>query len=695
MFDIIIITTSSLVLLILAVCVIIQGRSLSNVLLSSSLFLLALADILDVLSLYSSFDPVMIKRSTLLVESLLPLTLLTFSIIYSRGTSTNSVSNVWRGTIAAAAFLPLAVFCFPLDSFFYFPDLRTEKMLFLGTVGYWFYLTAMIFFVLALMNLEATFSATGGAKRWRIKFEIIGLSSILAVLIFYFSQGLLYRTINMNLKPVISGVFIIASVLVGYSRFFRGNGVRVAVSRYVLYRSLTLLMVGLYFLILGLLGEGMRYFGVSFSRDLAIFVAFISGMVMFIVLFSEALRRKVKVFINKNFYAHKHDYRAAWLNFTERLASCAKITELSDAILTTFIESFGLKEASLYLYSKEKGVYKLAANQEMPGGVYELTASAELLSYFVDRNRVLNPADGEYVPTMEESAFFDKTGAVIMVPLIDNGKVEGLVLFGRKLDREEFNYEDYDLMKTLARQSTLSILNLFLSEELAETRELTAMARISSFVMHDLKNLTTTLALLLENAGEYIADPEFQNDMIDTISNTVNKMKVLMQKLTSIPEKQKLKTELADINLLAKETVGEVVRAKPGAEILCQGASATSLVDVEEIKKVILNLVLNALDAAGKNGVVKVETGNTGEKIYVTVIDNGCGMNSEFISNNLFRPFRTTKKGGLGIGLYQCKQIIEAHGGDIVVDSSLGKGSVFTVHLPGAPDFPAEERAQS
>jgi putative PEP-CTERM system histidine kinase len=337
----------------------------------------------------------------------------------------------------------------------------------------------------------------------------------------------------------------------------------------------------------------------------------------------------------------------------------------------------------------------MAANQEMPDGALELKASTELLSYFTDRNRVLNPVDGEYVPTIEESAFFEKTGTVIMVPLIDNGKVEGLVLFGRQLNREEFNYEDYDLMKTLARQSTLSILNFFLSEELAETRELTAMARISSFVMHDLKNLTATLALLLENAGEYIADPEFQNDMIDTIGNTVKKMKGLMQKLTTIPEKQKLKTELADINLLARETVGEVARAKPDVEILCQGVSVNSLVDVEEIKKVILNLVLNALDAAGRNGIVKVETGNDGEKINVTVMDNGCGMDGEFIRNHLFRPFRTTKKGGLGIGLYQCKQIIEAHGGDILVDSSLGKGSVFTVQLPAAPDSLAEEISQS
>ena len=78
-------------------------------------------------------------------------------------------------------------------------------MLFLGDVGYWFYMGVMVYCILALMNIEATYSAASGGEKWRIKFEIIGIGSILAVLIFYYSQGLLYRSINMNLIPVDQG----------------------------------------------------------------------------------------------------------------------------------------------------------------------------------------------------------------------------------------------------------------------------------------------------------------------------------------------------------------------------------------------------------------------------------------------------------------------------------------------------------
>jgi hypothetical protein len=103
-------------------------------------------------------------------------------------------------------------------------------MLFLGDVGYWFYMGIMIYCVISLVNLEATFSASSGEDRWKMKFEVIGVIAMFSVLIFYFAQGLLYRIINMNLLPVRSGVFIIASILVGYSRVFRGGDVRALAS---------------------------------------------------------------------------------------------------------------------------------------------------------------------------------------------------------------------------------------------------------------------------------------------------------------------------------------------------------------------------------------------------------------------------------------------------------------------------------
>lgn len=686
MFEIIISSVSAALLLILSVYTIAKQRSRTGVMLSFSVLLLASIEIIDRASLYLLYDPIALKKIVLHLESLLPATLLLFSMTYARQISHRSISALWWALLGVSALFPLSTVLVPADSFFYSPDLQIEQMMFLGNAGYWFYMGVMVYCILAIMNIEATYSAASVSEKWRIKFEVIGVGSILAVLIFYFSQGLLYRSINMNLIPIRSGVFIIASVLIGYSKIFRGDSVRIAVSQYILYRSMTLLTVGLYLLILGLIGEGLRYFGVAFSRDLTIFTAFATGIGMVIILLSGRLRRRAVVFLRKHFYAHKYDYRDEWLKFTEHLSSCKTIEDVYNAILTTYRETFGLKGASLYLLDKETKTYTLATTHNVSGGERRLEISPGLLSYFVERGRVFNPFDGEYNPTSEESSFVYETDAKLIVPLINNEVVTGVVVLGEHLAPEKLTYEDYDLMKTLARQATLAILNFKLSEELAETREVAAVAKISSFVIHDLKNLATNLSLVLDNAKNYIGDPEFQNDMIDTVKSTLNKMKGLIQELKRLPEKSTLHSELTDVHLLTKTVVEEIKGARERANIIYRGSSVMSIVDREEIKKVILNIILNALDAIEESGLIEIDTGVDKENIYIRVKDNGCGMGKEFIVNQLFKPFRTTKKKGLGIGLYQCKQIVTAHGGRIDVESEVRNGSVFTVYLPFAKE---------
>lgn len=681
MFETILSFTAFSVLCGLSIYTALRKRTISNAAVSFSFLILASVEATDRLLLNASYDPIILQKSILFIESLLPVTLIFLGLTYARQSSGKAIPHFWRALLGGAFIFPIIALVFPADKFFYAPDLQTEHMLFLGTIGYWFYMGIMIYCILSLVNLEATFSSTSGADRWRIKFEVIGMSGILSVLIFYYSQGLLYRTINMNLVPVRSGIFIIASVLIGYSKLFRGNNVRIEVSRFILFRSLTLVTIGFYLLLLGLIGEGMRYLGVSFSRDLSIFIAFASGIAILVALSSGRLRRKMAVLVNKHFYPHKYDYRTEWLRFTEQLALCRSIIEVQEAILAACRQTFGLQSASLYLFDREKRRLSLAATHNLPGRTLEFPVTTPLISYFREKGRIFNSFDTEYVPTFEEAAFIEKSGAKQIVPLMENDDVQGFIVFGEQLIREKFTYEDYALMKTFARQAILALMNMRLSEELAETREMAAVARISSFVVHDLKNLASNLSLLLNNSEEYIDEPEFQKDMIETIRNTLKKMQTLMQRLKRIPDKTEMRTELADIDLLVRETVHEVRRSRPEAKILHQGSSVQAIVDVEEVKKVIVNLVLNALDAVGEKGTVSVETGMNGKGLYIKVKDNGCGMTEEFMNADLFKPFRSTKKKGLGIGLYHCKQIIEAHRGKIGAESTVGIGSIFTVYL--------------
>jgi K+-sensing histidine kinase KdpD len=93
-------------------------------------------------------------------------------------------------------------------------------------------------------------------------------------------------------------------------------------------------------------------------------------------------------------------------------------------------------------------------------------------------------------------------------------------------------------------------------------------------------------------------------------------------------------------------------------------------------------LLINAREAVGGNGQIRVETSQREGRAVLSVADNGCGMSPEFLRHSLFRPFQTTKKKGLGIGMFQSKLIIEAHRGSIQVESEPGKGTRFGIFLP-------------
>jgi signal transduction histidine kinase len=112
------------------------------------------------------------------------------------------------------------------------------------------------------------------------------------------------------------------------------------------------------------------------------------------------------------------------------------------------------------------------------------------------------------------------------------------------------------------------------------------------------------------------------------------------------------------------------------------------LVDRAQIQSVVTNLLLNARDAVAPGGRIQVRTHGEGDRVVLSVADNGCGMSERFVRESLFRPFQSTKKKGLGIGLFQAHAIVKAHGGGIHVRSEVGKGTTFLVSLPATGGKP-------
>jgi hypothetical protein len=485
----------------------------------------------------------------------------------------------------------------------------------------------------------------------------------------------------MYLLPVRTGVILIAILLVGFSLFrHKAMDTEFIVSRRVLYRSLSLIIVGTYLLGLGLIGEGMRYFGPEVGKNITTFLGFVGAILVLNIIFSEQLRKKAKVYINKHFFSHKYDYREQWLKFTQRISLKHSFDELLSSIAEGFKDAIGAKGAAIWLKEREDE-YCCAKTSNIH--LVRTKPNRELLEFLRNRKWVVNSHHNkcsEIVLVSEE--FIKKTEASLIVPLLHLDELIGFITLNDGLTENEYNYEDYDLLKTLARQTTVVIMNAKLSEALTEAKEMEAMGRVSSFILHDLKNTTSMLSLIVQNAEEHIDNPDFQRDAIKAISNTSEKIKSIIGKLKTLPKKTRLHFEYSDLGSFVRQVMEQSELKVNGNLSLKELAPVTCRVDKEEITKVIMNLVVNAFDATIDKGKVDVSVGSEDNMGFIKVSDNGCGMSCEFIEKRLFKPFQTTKKKGLGIGLYQCKAIVEAHSGKLKVSSREGVGTDFFLCLP-------------
>lgn len=259
-----------------------------------------------------------------------------------------------------------------------------------------------------------------------------------------------------------------------------------------------------------------------------------------------------------------------------------------------------------------------------------------------------------------------------------------MILLGEKTTGKGFLGDDIDLLRSAAGQIAGTIVNAKLSQELIKAREMEVFHRFSSFVLHDLKNLVSSLSLVVQNAGEHMSDPQFQEDTLKTIETSVNKMEALIARLSKDTAPEKLNFKKANLNELVSEVVSRMGQDGLNSKRVKVDLRNIPkvLVDPEQIEKVIVNLLLNAVDALDTDGVITVKTESHNGKVILLVSDNGCGMSREFMDQCLFRPFKTTKKKGMGIGLFHSKMIVDAHKGRMEVESQEGKGSTFRVFLP-------------
>jgi putative PEP-CTERM system histidine kinase len=206
--------------------------------------------------------------------------------------------------------------------------------------------------------------------------------------------------------------------------------------------------------------------------------------------------------------------------------------------------------------------------------------------------------------------------------------------------------------------------------------------------MHDLKNLIAQLSLVVRNAEKHHNNPEFMRDAIRTVEHAVDKMSRLMAQIKNFATGDT--TAELDLTSLLREVINSRSFQLPVPVLQeCENKIFTQA-DPDRLGSALEHIIHNAQDAAGKHGTVTIsyKLAETGHAV-IKVIDNGHGMEQEFIRTRLFKPFDTTKGlTGMGIGAYESREYIRSIGGELFVKSEIDKGTQFTFLIPVAGHQP-------
>ena len=548
----------------------------------------------------------------------------------------------------------------------------------------------MVFLSLGgLVLVEQLFRNIPEDSLWSAKPLCLGLAGTFTFDLYLFSQGALFHVMDPDILSARPFVHALMVPLLMWATVRHRYGVaKIRVSRVVVFHSATLVITGLYLLFISSIGYYVKYFGGSWGGTLQVGIIFVALVFAMALVLSESLRAKLRVFLGKNFFRYRFDYREEWLKFTATLSNQVHPNKAGENVVRGLADMLDSPAGALWLLRADDNQYRQVARWNMAPTVHTESRNASLALFMHSTGWVININEFHKNPDFYQDLELPEwlkeyPRAWLLVPLWQGEGVLGFVLLASPRTLIDVNWEVTDLLKTAGRQAASFLAQMQATEELLETRKFEAFSRMSAFVVHDLKNIVSQLSLMVKNAKRLQNNPEFQADMLMTVENSLERMRQLMLQLSggSLSGAMSVGVNLGNIaERLAADALcrGRKVSLEIAPHVLTRG-------QVERMERIIGHLVHNALDATHANhfnGRVWMKVDRYASHARVEVGDNGQGMTEDFVQTRLFKPFQSTKEAGMGIGTYESFQYVRELGGKISVSSEVGKGTVVCLLLP-------------
>ena len=548
----------------------------------------------------------------------------------------------------------------------------------------------LILCIIIFLLVENLYRNSAEEGRWGIKLLLLSVAGLYIYDFLLYADRILFTAIGQKLFEARGMVnFLIVPILAIAVARNPTWKLSIKVSRKMAFHTITLIGTGAYLIGMSAAGYVLQNYGGKWGNILQItfILAALLGLVVFIS--SGKFRALTQVLLTKHFFQYRYDYREEWLKFINTISATGEHYDLRERVIKTLADVMDSTGGALWL-CEQPDIYQLAAKWNFQFDVEnELLSEDEFINFLereewiVNLNKERDGRKAKHKDILTPKWLLGEAKFWLVLPLIHLGKLVGFVVLLQPRVKSSLNWESRDLLKTIGRQTASYLAEQIAEMALAESREFDSFNRKFAFVVHDIKNLTSQLSLIVKNAEKYADNPEFQKDMMLTIQDSVAKMNNLLSRITVVQEPSLEKTDDSlNIGGMMTEIVQNYHHGGLNIAYDGKGADIDVYADAESLKIIFMHLIENAREACGEDDVdIKLDLSRKGGFALIKVSDNGHGMEQDFIHNELFRPFRSTKENGYGIGAYESREMIKRIGGRLVVKSEKNVGTVMKVYL--------------
>ncbi len=574
-----------------------------------------------------------------------------------------------------------------------------------------FVTTRLVVAISGLVLLHNLYINSKQTEGWSFRLFAVALGVIFAYDLNLYTLQFLLGVANPELVEIRGAVNALAVPLLFLSFRTDGEVGRFQLSHQAAFHTVSFSMIGLYLIIMSLLAYGLKMTGGDWGQLLQVTFLAITVIAGALVMLSPRFRAELKVRIARNFYRYRYDYRVEWLRFIETIDAAPSDQLGQQPIRERLIEAVAAVldcPGGALLEPAEDGGFEVTARWRWNTLMMQPVAAGSDFAAFLqdsarivdfdslrrDADRPAQPAGGGSHGSLQlpEWALADRS-IWLAVPLSHRDTLTGILILQRSLAARDLNWEDYDLLRTLGRQGASYLAEAETQARLDEAKTFDEFNRRFAFVMHDLKNVVSQLGLVARNAERHADKPEFRADMVATLNSSVTKMNDLLALLGRHGDAKPPPPGEQDgeVDLARTATIVTAAIRRQHPAIALEGAEESLFVagDADRLEAMLTHLVQNAVDASAPDAVIRIALERSAKTVQLVVSDRGHGMSKAFIREELFKPFRSTKDGGFGIGAFEAREIARMHGGRLQVASKPGEGSSFTITLP----LPARARA--